>query len=104
MAGEAVIGDQFHIANYGDVRVDGDFSSGLVGVGTDGDIVNCGIVDSASFGSTAVFQRWLVSLREGGFSDRFNETDCLRPLGLLAKDVLGRRTSERPHWGGTRDG
>src|SRR5262245_46937377 len=47
-------GDRFYIANYGSVHVEGDFSSGLVGVGADGVIINYGHVDSLAFGSTVV--------------------------------------------------
>ena len=36
------LGDGFHIANFGRVRVEGESSSGLVGVGDNGVVVNYG--------------------------------------------------------------
>jgi len=46
--GILAIGNRFHIANYGTVRVEGEFSSGIVGVGNDGLVVNYGRVDCLS--------------------------------------------------------
>jgi hypothetical protein len=46
--GILAIGDRFHIANYGTVRVEGELSSGIVGVGNDGLVVNYGRVDCFS--------------------------------------------------------
>ncbi len=47
-------GDGFHIANYGSVRVEGDISSGLVGAGSDGVIINYGHIESSSIESGVV--------------------------------------------------
>jgi hypothetical protein len=45
----AVNGDRFHIANYGNLEVTGNFSSAAAGIGNDGLLVNYGNVTSASF-------------------------------------------------------
>jgi hypothetical protein len=48
-------GDRFQITNYGVVRVGhGEFSSCLIGIGTDGVVVNYGTVESVSDGSTVL--------------------------------------------------
>src|SRR5262245_58856555 len=47
-------GDRFHIANFGDVRVEGDGSSALVGLGNDGSLVNTGSVIALSTESIIV--------------------------------------------------
>jgi hypothetical protein len=44
----SALGDRFHIANFGDVRVEGEGSSALVALGNDGSIVNTGRVTALS--------------------------------------------------------
>jgi hypothetical protein len=54
-------GAGFHIANYGRVHVEGEISSGLVGVGADGIIVNYGQVESSS-----IFSAMIVAIGDHG--------------------------------------
>ena len=48
------LGDRFYIANHGNVRVEGESSSTLVGVGADGLVVNFNVVDSLATGSSVI--------------------------------------------------
>jgi hypothetical protein len=50
-----VHGDNFIIANHGNIRTDGDFASALVGIGSNGVIINYGLVDSNAFNGAEVF-------------------------------------------------
>ncbi|MDA9505483.1 hypothetical protein XI09_12540 [Bradyrhizobium sp. CCBAU 11386] len=49
-----VFGDRFNIANHGTVHVEGDFASGMSGIGANGTIVNYGRVESSAFASVVM--------------------------------------------------
>ena len=47
-------GDGFYIANHGSVRVDGESSSTMVGLGADGLMINFGVVESNATNSSVI--------------------------------------------------
>src|SRR5262245_7215241 len=75
-------GDGFRVNNYGRVRVEGEQSSGLVGIGAHGVIVNAGSVDSASDGLAIVaIGDGSQAINSGHVTASGHDTDVLHVSG-----------------------